>query len=314
MSAATPKIRRVDLSPSEYVAAVAGLLTIQEYAVYSLVCMMIYERRKPIPNDHKWLARIFADGTDPRTIRAAIEGCIRKGKIERSGDDLMVNRCRTELDRAANRVRTATDNANKRWGNNDLGDAPALSPAMLTINHQPSTSKEEEEGAPLPPTSDQISPNVLIAIFDEERARVYGAEQRRPYPAATDSVTAGRWIDAGATAELCRGVIGPRLERKKSKGEEPPTSLKYFEAAIGEALAERSRPLVVVARNDGGGAIENAPDEFQWRKRVGAYAAGSPWLLNWGPDPSSAGCYCPHRILDEFGDQIQARIQARGAA
>jgi uncharacterized protein YdaU (DUF1376 family) len=137
----TSKVRRVDLSPSEYVAGVTGLLTVPEYAVYSLICMMIYERQRPILDDHKWLSQIFAHGTDPRTIRAAIEGLVRKEKVQRSGGDLMVNRCLSEIERASKRIKDATEAANERWKNNDITDAPALNGALpsLTINDQPST-------------------------------------------------------------------------------------------------------------------------------------------------------------------------------
>jgi hypothetical protein len=156
---AAMKVRRIDLSPSEYLAGVGGKLTLAEFAVYWQICLQIYDKGKPIDDDHYWLSRQFAHGTDPRSVRAAIESLVRSGKVERldpdsnvwrNGCELMVNRCLTELQRSANRAQTAQDNGTKGGRPKHLEEPGGLESEKLTINHQPSTINHQVFPQPPP--------------------------------------------------------------------------------------------------------------------------------------------------------------------
>lgn len=153
------KVRRIDLSPSEYIAGVGGKLTIAQFAVYWQICLQIYDKGKPIDDDHYWLSQQFAHGTDPRSVRAAIESLVRSGKVERldpdpnvcrSGCELMVNRCRTELERSSKRVQSAHENGSKGGRPNNLAEPAGLETEKLTINHQPSTINHQVFPQPPP--------------------------------------------------------------------------------------------------------------------------------------------------------------------
>ena len=107
------KVRNVHFSPDEYLAGTMGM-THQERGVYWQVCVLIYSSGGPIlEND----VRLYASPDNTRTTRATIEKLIKKSKIvrlgKRTGAELMVNRCRSELERAANRMRKASQNGAK---------------------------------------------------------------------------------------------------------------------------------------------------------------------------------------------------------
>ena len=104
-----PKIRSVHFSPDEYLAGTMGM-THQERGLYWQVCTLIYSSGAAIPEDDE---RLFAGPDNPRTTRSTLERLIKKAKITRTGADLMVNRCRTELESASNRMRIAIENGAK---------------------------------------------------------------------------------------------------------------------------------------------------------------------------------------------------------
>ena len=100
--------------------AVSGEMTPVQFGVYWMICTLIYSRRASVPNDPVWLAGRFHRSTDTRTIKASIEALLKmkggdgKSRLELlPSGELMVNRCRDELEMAANRMRTASENGVK---------------------------------------------------------------------------------------------------------------------------------------------------------------------------------------------------------
>ena len=74
-----------------------------------------------------------------------------------------------------------------------------------------------------------------IDLFDE-RSRAHFGPQTRAFPASTDLVTAERWLAAGASMTLLRGVFDARMGARKSKGKGPIRSLSYLDEAVTEAI------------------------------------------------------------------------------
>lgn len=136
------KIRRIDYSPDEMIAGIAGQLDALDFGVYWMICTLIYSRGGPIRDDEKWISRVFRN-TNPRTVRASIERLVATSKVVRKDGELMVNRCRTEIESSLNRVRKAAENGSKGGRpsnkNNDIPEPGGFSDEKLTINHQPST-------------------------------------------------------------------------------------------------------------------------------------------------------------------------------
>jgi hypothetical protein len=83
----------------------------------------------------------------------------------------------------------------------------------------------------------------VIQLFDEELAEHFGAERRRPWPAATDQVIAQRWLDAGADFALCRSVFRAGFARMRGRGRDPPANLSYFERPIADAITQAKQPM-----------------------------------------------------------------------
>lgn len=141
------KIRRIDFSPDEFIAGITALMRPEDLGVYWLICSLIYSRGEAIDDDPEWLAGIFKK-TNPRTVRAALDRLVALEKVQQSDGQLMVNRCRIELEASANRVRTAAENGAKGGRpskySSGLTKPAGLSAQKLTTNHQPSTINGKE--------------------------------------------------------------------------------------------------------------------------------------------------------------------------
>jgi hypothetical protein len=103
------KPKYISISIAEFLADIAGEVDLAELGAYWLVCLLIYSRADAIKDDPEWISGKLRK-VNPRTVRAAIDGLVRMGKVTRIDGELMVNRCRTEIERTTNRIRTASEN------------------------------------------------------------------------------------------------------------------------------------------------------------------------------------------------------------
>ncbi len=94
---------------------------------------------------------------------------------------------------------------------------------------------------PGPETADPAT--ILIAEFDDARAAAFGETRRRPWPSAQDLPVARRWLEAGADATLCRAVFDASMQRSAAANATPPETLKYFDAAVANAIAAAKNPM-----------------------------------------------------------------------
>jgi Protein of unknown function (DUF1376). len=145
------KIRRIDFSPDEWLAGTVGMTAV-ELGVYWQACALIYSRDAPITDD--LLIRAIAG--DPRPIKNAIARLVAWDKLQRSGSELTQKRCTSELEVSRNRIASASENGRKGGRPSskikDIEKPGGFCGQKLTINHQPSTIKEEDsEATPLPP-------------------------------------------------------------------------------------------------------------------------------------------------------------------
>jgi uncharacterized protein YdaU (DUF1376 family) len=154
------KVRRVDYSPDEFFAGVAGKMTPAEVGIYWMVCTLIYSKGGPIEYDPEWLARTFKKGTKVAHVKAIVDELIAGGKLELNGSYLGNKRASSELQRAVNRVASATENG-RNGGRpskqiNGVEKPGGFSGEKLTINHQPSTTNlySAPNGAGAEPPSD----------------------------------------------------------------------------------------------------------------------------------------------------------------
>lgn len=203
----TTKPRRIDFSADNLIAGVSGQLDLEEFAVYWMVCTLIYSRGGPIPNDPSWIAGIFR-ATNPRTIRAALERLEARSKIERTESELMVNRCRTELEAASKRIRTYTENGSNGGrpvnGNRHLDkpsgstaqNLPAPSPSL-----PPSPSIPKKESHP----SGEPNPQ-LVADCWNAMAKANNLPEVHKLTDARKRLAAARLRDAGGAEGIHAAV------------------------------------------------------------------------------------------------------------
>jgi uncharacterized protein YdaU (DUF1376 family) len=140
------KIRRVDFYPADWLVGTIGLPH-EEIAVYVQICMLIYDRGGPIPDDEAWLSHVA--GMHWRTFRKARIGLIEKGKIVSENGHVSVRRCSEELQRAFRRVSESRQNGTKgnkiRWNG-----VATRSGVAIANNQQPATSNQQVENTLVP--------------------------------------------------------------------------------------------------------------------------------------------------------------------
>jgi hypothetical protein len=150
--------------------------------------------------------------------------------------------------------RKASDSARSRWlKDKESSDAVALPDECQTDAPTTTPTTTPIVSGGVEGASESVLPAVaIIQAFDQARIQHFGPELARPWPTATDKMTAQRWIDAGADLDLCRDVFAAGFARKASARDGPPDSLKFFEKSIANAIAERSRPMPEGAPNGTG--------------------------------------------------------------
>lgn len=116
------KVRRIDFSPDEWLAATVRL-TVIEKGCYWTVCALIYSKGGPIDDDPAWIARNC--GCDIRTWKAARRSLLALGKIERveplkgpsngipACGQITNRRCEQELNKARTRTISARSAADR---------------------------------------------------------------------------------------------------------------------------------------------------------------------------------------------------------
>lgn len=106
------KVRKVDFSPDEFLLGVAGMRPF-DIGVYWVICSLIYSSGQNIPDkDERLFTLLDARKAD---VLASIDRLVAVSKVYRVGSELVVKRCRTEIEAAMNRMRASSEGASKRW-------------------------------------------------------------------------------------------------------------------------------------------------------------------------------------------------------
>ncbi len=186
---------------------------------------------------------------------------------------------------------TETVTASKREGEGE-GDE--------TGKKESSPSTTETVAGPARPGAGAPDPAVaVIAAFDEARARVFGAQQRRPWPHSHDLVYARRFLAEGADVALCHAVFEAQLRGQLAQGRPPPETLKWMERPLAAALAESRRAPA-------GAAASDDPDMVRWRVRLKLFLEQGDWHAHWGFPPTDPATVVPRALLAELKPQLEA--------
>lgn len=256
------KVRRIDLSHDEFLAGIGGEMSPEDLGVYWMICLCIYSKRRPIPDDPAALASKFDRKTNPRTVRAALDRLVAKGKVQRSNGELMVERCWEEIGKATNRIRTAAENGSNGGRppneNSNVGKPAGYSSQNLssttttTSNEQdqsrpatsdPGPARQGEGGGTIGWTNEEINlGKQFIEAFDNARAAAFGEELRRPFPTGKDISTAVGWVRQGAGLPLVTETLAAVHRKLKGLGGEPPRALAFHENDIATALRAGHAP------------------------------------------------------------------------
>lgn len=279
---ARDKVRRIDFSPDEYIAGVGAKLTAEQQGVYWLVCALIYSEGGPVDDDAERIGLLCK--LRPSSAARILQQLVDMEKLHRSGGKLSQNRSEKELQRAAKRIETATENGQKggrprRISHADQGEPKAagfpdenltINQQLATINQQP--AEEGRDAALSAEMLEQFADDPLamperrvIRAFDRARVQAFGGAQARAFPQVDDRQHAGRFLAAGASPELCFDVFLAVMQRMQANGRQPPANLAYMAGAVSDALAAARRPMPAGATPAGTGARFDV-DAFLQRK------------------------------------------------
>ena len=220
-------------------------LSTTEHGAYLLLILHAWTHEGLIPGDEKRVARIA--GLTPKEWKYSrdvlLEFFIKKSdgfrhkriEKERARASALTEQ-RREAGRASAASRAARktgDEGNERYNERSTSVATE-SPTAAQRNGRPSHSTEERTPSPQ-------------AIPDDVRAVLEAGNFSCPPP---DLALLKRWYEAGATLE--QDII-PAIRKLRATMTKAPFSLKYFDAAIREKLAEDERQIAhfrkVAARN-----------------------------------------------------------------
>jgi len=144
------KVRRIDFYFDDWIAGTAGLnLGADGLGVYFQSIAFCYALGRPSIPEAELVDRSCAtSGSNPRTVRAAIERLVAVSKLKRIDGELEPNRVRTELERAATRIRKNRENGTKggrRSNKSDSYETHMVSDEKpyqsSVINHQPTNNQ-----------------------------------------------------------------------------------------------------------------------------------------------------------------------------
>ena len=155
-----------------------------------------------------------------------------------------------------------------------------------------------------PDTREPKTPQDAIAVaYMEIVNKVYGSGHLLTHPGHGAPMIAKRWVEAGADLELCKSVFETVLMDQKTKGEQPPKTLKYFDNPISRAIKEASAPMPEASAGNKWGKKEPAglhvdAEKNQWEGRIKGFREKGFWMDNWGPNPDHPDCEAPAELLD----------------
>jgi uncharacterized protein YdaU (DUF1376 family) len=223
-------------------------LSMEEFGAYCMILFVTWRNNgAALPDDDVRFARMcrVTVGRWRSKIRPALEAF-----FDLSGGTWRQKRLEKEWEFVQERAANSRRNGSK-------GGRPKPQKTNDTANPAGSSQDTPEETPEQPTHTHTQSPNGdssavgadkrdIIAAFDQARIDAFGAMQARPWPNSLDAAVAERWLAAGADLDLCRAVFVAGMQRKARSRDRPPDSLKFFDAAIAQALAERSRPMPTV--------------------------------------------------------------------
>lgn len=169
------KARHFDFRPDEYIAGVGGVLNPFEQAIYWMVCSLVMSRGGPIPEDAERLGHLCK--MRRAQVRQVLDALVDKHeKLHRIDGQLSNNRAQSEVDKATNRIATASENGSK-------GGRPRKKPEekqqpekpggssgeKLTTNDQRSTINDEApSGASVSPAFDPFDDPLRPSRMDAD--------------------------------------------------------------------------------------------------------------------------------------------------
>lgn len=137
------KIRHFDFYPDEWLAGTIDL-DASERGLYITACALIYSHGGSIDRAHLRAACRQDHGL---AFNRQLKRLLDLGKLAENDGRITNKRCENEIRKTGERVEKARKNGEKGGRPKELEKPDGSSDEKLTINHQPSTIKEEEDAS-----------------------------------------------------------------------------------------------------------------------------------------------------------------------
>jgi hypothetical protein len=197
--------RHFDLYPVEFLEGISDLDDPYQLAAYTVVIMLVYARRGPVPNDPQWIGR-QAHMRRASDCRRALDQLIAKGKLFLTDDGRLMNgRARQVLDLTVARIEHARVNGQAGGRPPSASISHRSRRDLVTKSHRSPTRSESNQPLAKPRRLHSSTTNQLSSSSstDSEAARAsrpatYGPPARAP--------------DSGEVRPAPNRKIDPRLE------------------------------------------------------------------------------------------------------
>lgn len=280
------KVRRIDYFPDEYIAGVVGVLNGLEQGVYWLFCTLIMSKGGCIDRDDRRFATMLM--MRPSEVRKVVNRLIELGKITASSDGkLGQKRAQSEVEVAAKRIQTASENGSKggRPAQKHEQNHQAVEPEGFfsekltpTINHQLSTKKD----------TDSVEFDAFWGAFPKRD----GSNPRSPA-----EVAYRREVANGADpADI---LAGARAYASAQKREHGGAKSRYTAQAATWLNQKRWRDELPANGHTATGKTFKDFTEIEWSSWLDYCRPRGEWAKWLGPPPFAPDCKAPPHLLKE---------------
>ena len=314
----TEKIAYVNLYHDDFLTGIDEL-TPDERGVYLTICLRIWSRGGPLPDDDSLLSRWSNCSTRKfRTIKNAL---IEKGKIEVKAREIRQTRAELELEKALRTKDKARENgaeggkktaehrqkgqSNQQNTGSDPMSFATSDPGSKTgskTTSDPSSSQSQSQNQNKLASSSSVVPMGLL----EEVLALAGLHRLLRDAAGAPGLLAepgkilAEWTSAGLTRERIIAVVKSVVDRPGFKG---VRSIGYFTSAMRDEAAKpapKAEPDWVAMMPKGCKLDPKflTDTDKRWLVRLGHFRENGQWIdTQWGPKPGEPGCCVPRYIL-----------------
>jgi uncharacterized protein YdaU (DUF1376 family) len=279
------KIRRIDLSPSEFNDGTVGLKA-EDIGVYIVILCRIADNAGAIDKYDYRVLHHFKN-QNPK-IKKIIDKLIELEKLIEINGKVTNNRIEYEIKQTQKRIENAQENGKKGGRrkaeiviNHTLNKPNGLLNKKLTTNDQLLTNNYEEDF------------NVFWEKYDKKMHKKKTKDlylKTRKLGVTQDNLLQG-------IKTLYQGIAE---DKQNGFNRNPPSPYQWLKDERWEDEVKQVKSEILIKNPDA-----------EWRKNLQWYRDKNYWNANWGAKPETERCEAPKHLLREFGFEPSSQISEK---